>query len=341
MKLLKFKKFTGLHIVCKKCNKNIEVNQAIYKGCSHPIEKQKYKALFKIDGIRKTKDLKALGYDEAIKELLVWKDELANPIIFKPHVAKKESTIELFEDFVLMFSDWLQEIDVPRHERKNRSEKHVKETMRYMFRFQDFLKDSGYNLNKLTIFQIDRNVIGKYYEHLENEFPNPSTFNHNLRALKNFFKFIQEEKQYPIVNPIIKARLKEEFSDPKSITDKDFIELLSVITEENSLEVLKTGKTRNRWRPWMKNAIELFAFTGMRLEETVSIKYSDIKLKPDGSLHYVEGIDLKYNRARKKTNTNTFKKVNIPMTSCCSNRINSYHNNYLFTFNINFYFTCL
>ena len=60
MKLLKYKKFTGLHIVCKKCCKLIEVSQASYKGCDHPFDRQKYKAIIKVNGTRKTRDLKAL-----------------------------------------------------------------------------------------------------------------------------------------------------------------------------------------------------------------------------------------------------------------------------------------
>ncbi len=70
MKLLKYKKFTGLHIVCKKCCKLIEVSQAAYKGCDHPFDRQKYKAIIKVNGARKTRDLKALEYDAAVKELL-------------------------------------------------------------------------------------------------------------------------------------------------------------------------------------------------------------------------------------------------------------------------------
>ena len=61
MKKLKYKKFQGLHIVCKKCGKQIEVSNVEYKGCNHPIEKQRYKAVIKINGGRKTKDLKIVG----------------------------------------------------------------------------------------------------------------------------------------------------------------------------------------------------------------------------------------------------------------------------------------
>ena len=60
MKLLKYKKFQNLHIVCKRCGRHIEVSQTPYKGCIHPIERQKYKAVLKANGGRKTRDLRSL-----------------------------------------------------------------------------------------------------------------------------------------------------------------------------------------------------------------------------------------------------------------------------------------
>ena len=69
MKLLKYQKFKELHIVCKKCNKQIETSQSPYKGCTHPIERQRYKAIVNVNGGRKTRDLKATEYNDAIIEL--------------------------------------------------------------------------------------------------------------------------------------------------------------------------------------------------------------------------------------------------------------------------------
>jgi integrase len=314
MKILKFKKFEGLHIVCKSCNKTIEVNQAPYKGCNHPIEKQRYKAQFRINGIRKTKDLKSAEYDEAIKELLSFKEKLFNPLVIIPMEKPKTVEFDLFIDCIYMFSDWLENIGVPKHEQKKRSEKHIKETVGYLVKFKSFLQSKGYKVDSLTIYQIDNQAVGKYYEYLEKQTMSMATFNHNLRAIKSFFKFLLEEKQYNMPNPVKKAKLKCESPDPTCIQDNDFLMLLSVITEENSIETSKTGNRRNRYKSYIKDSIELAAYTGMRLEEVAVLKYSDIMLDQNGKLDYLAGQDLKYMRAHNWDNSKPKKVVPIPIT---------------------------
>jgi hypothetical protein len=54
----------------------VEVSQTPYKGCTHPIEKQRYKGLLKRNGQKKTQNFQSRVYNDAIKELLAWKDEL-------------------------------------------------------------------------------------------------------------------------------------------------------------------------------------------------------------------------------------------------------------------------
>jgi hypothetical protein len=125
LKILKFKKFKGLHIVCKKCNKSIEINQESYKGCNHLIEKQRYKAVVRIDGIRKTKDLTSREYDDAVAELISWKKELESPIQLTINEKEKKHAPELLQDCILMFSDWLENVDVPKHEQKHRSNRYI------------------------------------------------------------------------------------------------------------------------------------------------------------------------------------------------------------------------
>ncbi len=329
MKQLKYKKFSGLHIVCKGCNRNIEVTQTPYQGCNHPIEKQRYKGLYRINGKRTTKDLSSKTYDDAISELLDWKKQLDNPIQFKLTEPKKEKKVELFEDCILMYSDWLENIDVAAHEQKHRSKKYIDETVRYVHKFKHLLTSKGHNLNKLTIQQIDKKIFGEYYGHVKEKTNSPSTFNHHIRALKNFFKFIVDVKEYPILNVAKKATLMYENPNPFSIDDKDFIMLLSVVTENDSIQIMKDGKKRNRYRTWTKDSFELAAYTGMRLEEVAQLKYSDIKLDDNETLDYLEGTDLKFFRAHNWDNTQAPKTVPIPITPELENLLHrlDYKNN--------------
>lgn len=313
MNLLKYKKFTGLHIVCKKCNKHIEVSRSPYKGCKHPIDRQKYKAIIKINGSRKTRDLKAVDYDEAIKELLAFKDELSNPVIFEIP-SKVEIEYNLLSDFIMMYSDWLENVDVPKYEQRIRTSKYIKETIGYLLKLVRFLKSKGHDLDSLSIHQVNKFMLGDFYEHLENTIESPSTFNHNLRALKNFYNFLINEKELLIHNIPKRMKLKYENPNPVSIADQDFISLLSKINPEDSIQVLKSGIKKNRFRPYTKDGIELCAYTGMRLEEVVSIKYSDIVLDANKNLEYLRGVDLKFERAHNWDNTKAKKVVHIPIS---------------------------
>lgn len=314
MKLLKYQKFKELHIVCKKCNKQIETSQSPYKGCVHPIERQRYKAIVNVNGGRKTRDLKATDYNDAVIELSEFKKELSNPFNFSFKKEKDEVAFTGFIDCILMYSDYLENVDIPKYQQKIRSVKYIKETIRYVFNFANFIKSKGLNPEKLTIFQVDKFILGNFYEHLENTIKSNSTFNHHIRAIKNFYNFLTIEKELAIPNIPKKMKLKYENPNPTSIEDNDFLKLLSVINEEDSIETLKSGIKKNRYRHYTKAGIELAAFTGMRLEEVTSLKYSDIVVDSNGELEFLIGTDLKFERAHNWDNTKATKTVYIPIS---------------------------
>jgi integrase len=314
MKILKYKKFTGLHIVCKRCGRHIEVSQTSYKGCNHPIERQKYKAVLKVNNARKTRDLKSLDYDEAIKEMLEFKDELSNPFKFITTEPKADNKPELLTDCVLMYSDWLENIDVPKHQQVTRTNDYVKSTVRYVLNFTDFLKISKVNLRKFKIYDLSDEIVGKYYEHLEPLCKSPSTHNHNIKAMKNFNSYLINKKGYLIPNYFKDINLQYENANPISVNDADFIKLLNAISDVDSVHTFKTGERKNMYRPYTRDAIELVAFTGMRIEESMILKYSDIVLGNDGRIEHLIGTDLKFDRAHNWNNSKEPKKVLIPCT---------------------------
>ena len=312
MKTLKYKKFSGLHIVCKKCNKNVEVSSSPYKGCNHPIDRQRYKVIVKLNGNRKTRDLKALDYDDAIRELLEFKDELANPFKLITTNQNIEVKPELLTECVMMYSDWLENIDVPKHQQILRSNGYVKSTIRYVLNFTDFLEANKVNLKKFKIYDLDDAIVGKYYEYLEPLCKSTSTYNHNTKALKNFNSFLIDKKRYLIPNFFKDVNLKYENANPISVNDNDFIKLLDTISDVDSFHVFKTGERKNMYRPYTRDGIELVAFTGMRIEETMILKYSDIVLGNDGRIEHLIGTDLKFDRAHNWNNSKEPKKVLIP-----------------------------
>jgi integrase len=314
MEMLRFKKFDGLHIVCKKCNKTIEVNHDIYNGCNHPIEKQRYKALFRISGERKTRDLKSTDYNEAIKELLAFKDGLANPLRFKTPELKKEAKSGLFVDTINIYSDWMEGIDVPQSEARKRTPKYIKETVGYVVRFKDFLKSNGYNMSKLSIYDIDKSTTEKYFAYIVKNVKNPSTFNSHIRALKNFYNCLINDLEYVMPNPVKKWKLRHEEPNPVSVDDNDFIKLLNNITKEDSTQVYKSGAKKNMYRPFIKDGVELAAYTGMRLEEVATLKFKDVVEDINGKLLYLNGTDLKFERGHNWGETKPKKTVPIPMT---------------------------
>lgn len=302
--------------MCKKCNKSIEINSDAYKGCNHPLEKQRYKAVIRIDGSRKTKDLSSKEYDDAVVELIAWKKELENPILISINKSEKNSNIELLEDCIFMFSDWLEGIGVPIHERKKRSEKHIKQTVKYITDFKVFLENNGFDINKHSVTKINKHLFGNFYEYLELNTKSPSTFNHQIKSVKAFFNFLVDVKNYPMEHPCRKVSLKHEQPNPVSVSDTDFIKLLSVIDENDSIEIVgkKEKERKNRYRSWMADSFKLAAFTGMRLEEVAELKYSDIVLDEHGNLDFVAGVDLKYERAHNWNKSKPKKIVPIPIT---------------------------
>ena len=311
MKILKYKKFTGLHIVCKKCNRHIEVSQTPYKGCNHPFERLRYKALVHINGGRKTKDLSASTYEEAIKQLLEFKNKLANPVKLSIEPKQDEPKPVLFKHCIMMYSDWLENVDVPFFERKIRRREYIRDTIGYICKLKDYLQKN--TKEELSIHNVDKNLVNRYFEELYKKSKSISTYNHNIRANKGFYKFLTVTKGYEIFNPMAAARLKNESPNPINASDSDFDKILRSCSDENSsIHTYKNGVRKKMYRPYVKEAFEIIAYSGMRNTEAISIKYSDIILDENGELDYVMGVDLKYEKAHNYDQSKPTKIVPIP-----------------------------
>lgn len=99
-----YKKFIGLFVSFYDCGRNVHHKQSGSKICSHPIDRQFYKAKHKDpQGNYRTRNLKATSYDEGVKEALQFKDEVKNPHLYKKNVDQPNS------EFLIMYRPWLKD----------------------------------------------------------------------------------------------------------------------------------------------------------------------------------------------------------------------------------------
>lgn len=324
MKTLKYKPYQGLQIVCKakNCGAAIHVNNKPYRGCNHPIEKQRYKAVLinPFTGKKQTRDLVSRNYDEAILELLKFKDELHNPMVIAP--VKVDEKPLLFIDCVSNYLNWLENIDVPAQFQRKRTDKHIKSSQRYLEKFTEFLKDKKFNLKTFKITEIDDKVVGWYFEKVTSKTSSPSTFNHIFGVLKSFFKFLVKIKKYQIYNPFELIQMRNiRINNPESISSEEFFKLLDGINNNNNVKKYvykeKNGEERvenkNQYYTWLKDIIELGAYTGRRRSELINMKFSMIKTDENGVPIYIEAPDIKVNKLKNNTDEKRQKLVFIPM----------------------------
>lgn len=287
MTTLKYKPFTGLQIICRVCKKTIHNDNKPKGRCSHPIERQTYKAVFikpNSGKARATKNLKARDYNEAVKECLDFQREVQSGQIIdttKP---------VLFVDCAMMYIDYLENIDVPAHQVKVRTSDYVEATNGFLKQFILYLKHNNYHLDSLRIEHLTPIEVGNYYTHLVDKDQSNYTFNAKIKALRGLFTYLIKIKQYSIENIWKEVRYKPERPTDISITKKDFFNLIDHISPNDSYK-----GNRNMYRDWLIPIIKLKAYTGVRNEQLVMMRWDMIHY--EGKVPtYIKSPDLKANR---------------------------------------------
>jgi integrase len=111
-----------------------------------------------------------------------------------------------------------------------------------------------------------------------------------MSSLRTFYNHLIKYEKFEIDNLFEKVPVRSVDYDPQSFSATEFIMVLSVTNIEQGYD--KKVK-RNRYRDWLPTAFKLGAFTGLRLEEIVNLKYKDI-VEIDGIL-VMESVNRKAN----------------------------------------------
>lgn len=290
-----------------------------FKSCKYP-DRQKYYARIHVPGSSGVKIGKALDvetYPEAVIETIKFKKELkdvnynknkeneeANEVeaevetkSIQENSEKESSPISIVNslfNYQLKYMDFLENIGVPIHQRVERSKKHKEEIQKCLILFNESLTLNGIDKKIINMEDVSDTHVGGFHEYLlVNKKYSNRTYNNKMGYLSGFFKWYQENYDN-IVNPFEKVRSRSVQHKKEVITFEEFKKLLEKITPENGMDY-RAKQPRNRYKPYLKDGLELALHTGGRREEIISIRWNMIK-KIKNKPSYIEVPNYKVER---------------------------------------------
>lgn len=302
--------FKGLKIYCNKCKRYNPI-------CKH-YDEHFYRAVVHIPGTKngtKIKTLISKKYEDALKEIIDFINELkSNDYRDIKNVESNEYTII---GAILKYNQYLSGKYELKHLVKNVSEAHRKETMRFIKLFCNVLKDN-HNFEIMRVRDVSVKDVSKFYEMIESKY-SPRTFNKCMITLKGFFKFVIQIEKVDMKNPFEVYQSKSVLNQRvETISKQEFQNILDNISEENSTIILGgKGEEKNMYRDYLKVSFKLFLLTGLRREEVVDLKWSDIYYSGETYFFMIDNKKVQ----RNKNNKGVFVKY-IPINSDLINLLN-------------------
>ena len=117
-----------------------------------------------------------------------------------------------------------------------------------------------------------------------------------------------------IKNPFVGVARRAELIDKTIVTKSEFRKLIQSIDPEKGFKTYPSGERKNFYRPWLVSAYKLALETGLRREEFMSIKFSDIITDKKGNPLLIKIENYKVSRSRGVSGTKNATIKHIPIT---------------------------
>jgi integrase len=171
----------------------------------------------------------------------------------------------------------------------------------------------------LPFERLDRTVVGQLKSFLlETKKYAPQTYNKFIQQMRIFTNRIIEEFDIIMKNPFNGFKRLTVAKNISTISKEEFDHLLELTTLENGIHTYierKTQKTRSKqlYKPWIKDAFRLALLTGRRREEIVQMNFNGIIENAEGELKILRVEDYKVNKSKNLTKKEEVKYIDIPI----------------------------
>lgn len=317
-------KVKGLYTFCLKCkqltgSRKCGMTKKRISSCKNT-EHHRFRAVVTVPGTngtkRKKKILEARTLKDAIVEKLEFESELKsnNYQNTDKHILPKEVKPTLLIECMAMYIGYLNNEGVEAHMMKVRSSKHLWEVENYFVKFSRCLKAKGVDVELFKIEELNDRCVALFHSYILEELKHSNkTYNKMMSLFRQFVDWLIHKRGYDVPNPFTSVQRLRENRDKTVLTAKEFKVFLSVIKSENGIKELPSGERKNQYREWLVLCFKLALETGLRREEFMNLKFSDIVCDEHGKPRFIEVENYKVNRMRGGDRISQQKKY-VPIT---------------------------
>lgn len=330
---------TGLYIYCNKCKRYSNIKTGCLpktSDCNHPAERQVYKLKVHFPGSKnmsRTHVLNTRDIKEVDTERLKFIEHLKTNNFVTEVIPCPE--IEIADKYLLAYQmkrylDYITnggfyEFEAPK-ELTSGTINDYKRNFKYFF--ESIAR--SVNIKTLRIDQLRLEHIELFHQYIKKKTSSNKTYNNIMSSLRTFYNHLIKYEKFDIDNIFDKVPVLSVDYDPQSFSAAEFNKVLSVTTVEQGYD---EKEKRNRYRDWLPTAFKLGAFTGLRLEEIVNLKYNDIT-NIDGVL-VMESVNRKANKLISDKSNRRIKRIPVipelleVLTNDCNYSLNKGKDEYI------------
>jgi len=299
----------GLYTYCNKCKRVIDNRVCGETGkritsCKNS-EKHLFRATIPVPGTngkkRKVKLINTKDLDEAIRIKIEFENSLKNNGYQSKSVEvnKSESKPTLLIECMAMYIGYLNNEGVASHLAKQRSKKHLWEVENYFGKFCRALKHFGIDHTIIKVDQINDQIVSHIHTFILEELKHSNkTYNKMIALYRQFLDWLIVKNGYQLNNPFSSVHRRKETRNKEVVSKEEFQRFLEVITPEHGYQILSSGERKMRYRNWLKHCFIFALETGLRREEFLMVRYSDIKYDENHKPLYLEVDNYKVNRIK-------------------------------------------